>query len=85
MRNAGLKEAQAGIKIAGRNINNLRYADQLPRVIITNLPRIIVERNNVEINTNVIVYLKNISYIFFLYLIICLHISHTYVYSIYMD
>ena len=27
MRNAGLNEAQAGIKIAGRNINNLRYAD----------------------------------------------------------
>ena len=27
MRNAGLKEAQAGIKIAGRNINSLRYAD----------------------------------------------------------
>ena len=27
MRNAGLFEAQAGIKIAGRNINNLRYAD----------------------------------------------------------
>ena len=27
MRNAGLKGAQAGIKIAGRNINNLRYAD----------------------------------------------------------
>ena len=27
MRNAGQKEAQAGIKIAGRNINNLRYAD----------------------------------------------------------
>ena len=27
MRNAGLVEAQAGIKIAGRNINNLRYAD----------------------------------------------------------
>ena len=27
MRNAGLDEAQAGIKIAGRNINNLRYAD----------------------------------------------------------
>ena len=27
MRNAGLQEAQAGIKIAGRNINNLRYAD----------------------------------------------------------
>ena len=27
MRNAGLEEIQAGIKIAGRNINNLRYAD----------------------------------------------------------
>ena len=27
MRNAGMDEAQAGIKIAGRNINNLRYAD----------------------------------------------------------
>ena len=30
MRNVGLEEAQAGIKIAGRNINNLRYADDTP-------------------------------------------------------
>ena len=30
MRNAGLEEAQAGIKIARRNINNLRYADEPP-------------------------------------------------------
>ena len=30
MRNTGLEEAQAGIKIAGRNINNLRYADDIP-------------------------------------------------------
>ena len=29
MRNAGLDETQAGIKIAGRNINNLRYADEI--------------------------------------------------------
>ena len=29
MRNAGLEEAQAGIKIAGRNINNLRYAYEI--------------------------------------------------------
>ena len=29
MRNAGLEEAQAGIKIAGRNNNNLRYADDI--------------------------------------------------------
>ena len=28
MRNAGLEEAQAGIKIAGRNINNLKYVDE---------------------------------------------------------
>ena len=28
MRNAGMEEAQAGIKFAGRNINNLRYADE---------------------------------------------------------
>ena len=30
MRNAGLEETQAGIKIAGRNINNLRYTDDTP-------------------------------------------------------
>ena len=30
MRNAGVEETQAGIKIAGRNINNLRYADDPP-------------------------------------------------------
>ena len=30
MRNAGLDEAQAGIKIASRNINNLRYANDIP-------------------------------------------------------
>ena len=29
MTNAGLEEAQAGVKIAGRNINNLRYADDI--------------------------------------------------------
>ena len=29
MRNAGLEETQAGIKIAGKNINNLRYADDI--------------------------------------------------------
>ena len=32
MRNAGLDEAQAGIKIAGRNINNLRHADGTTRM-----------------------------------------------------
>ena len=32
MRNAGLEEAQVGIKIAGRNINNLRYADDTTRM-----------------------------------------------------
>ena len=33
MRNAGLDEAQTGIKIAGRNINNLRYADDTTRMV----------------------------------------------------
>ena len=33
MRNTGLEEAQAGIKIAGRNINNLRYADDTTLMI----------------------------------------------------
>ena len=32
MRNAGLDELQAGIKISGRNINNLRYADDITLV-----------------------------------------------------
>ena len=36
MRNAGLEEAQAGIKIAGRNINNLRYADDTTRMAESN-------------------------------------------------
>ena len=33
MRNAELEEAQAGIKIAGRNINNLRYADDITLMV----------------------------------------------------
>ena len=33
MRNAGLEEAQAGIKIVGRNINNLRYADDTTLIV----------------------------------------------------
>ena len=35
MRNAGLEKAQAGIKIAGRNINNLRYADDTTLMVET--------------------------------------------------
>ena len=33
MRNAGLEEAEAGIKIAGRNINNLRYVDGITLMV----------------------------------------------------
>ena len=36
MRNAGLEEAQAGIKITGRNINNLRYADDTTLMVRVN-------------------------------------------------
>ena len=35
MRNAGLKETQAGIKIAGRNINHLRYVDDTTLTVLT--------------------------------------------------
>ena len=35
MRNAGLEKAQAGIKIAGRNINNIRYADDTTLMIVS--------------------------------------------------
>ena len=38
MRNVGLEEAQAGIKIAGRNINNLRYADDTTLMAETKKP-----------------------------------------------
>ena len=38
MRNAGLDEAQAGIKIAGRNINNLRYANDITLMLETKVP-----------------------------------------------
>ena len=45
MRNAGLEETQAGIKIAGRNINNLRYADDTTRMAESEeeLKRLLVE------------------------------------------
>ena len=39
MRNTGLEEAQAGIKIAGRNINNLRYTDDTPLVAESEEPK----------------------------------------------
>ena len=35
MRNAGIEEAQAGIKIAGRDINNLRYADDTTLMVVS--------------------------------------------------
>ena len=38
MQNAGLDEAQAGIKIAGRNINNLRYADAAAAKLFQSCP-----------------------------------------------
>ena len=38
MRNARLDEAQAGVKIAGRNINNLRYADDITLMIESKEP-----------------------------------------------
>ena len=58
MRNAGLEEAQAGIKIAGRNINNLRYADDTTLMAeseeLKNLLRKVKEENeNVSLKLNI--------------------------------
>ena len=59
MRNAGLEEAQAGIKIAGRNINNLRYADdttlmaKLEEELKSLLMKVKEETENVGLRLNI--------------------------------
>ena len=59
MRNAGLEEAQVGIKIARRNINNLRYADDTTLMaeneeeLKSLLMKVEVEGENVGLNLNV--------------------------------
>ena len=59
MRNAGLEEAQAGIKIGGRNINNLRYADDTTLMaereeeLKSLLMKVKVESENVGLKPNI--------------------------------
>ena len=59
MRNAGLEETQAGIKIAGRNINNLRYADDTTLMAESEeelkslLMKVKVEREKVGLKLNI--------------------------------
>ena len=58
MRNSGLKEAQAGTKIAGRNINNLRYADttlltESEEELKSLLMKVKVESENVGLKLNI--------------------------------
>ena len=59
MRNAGLEEAQAGIKIAGRNIHNLRYADdntlmaECEEELKSPLMKVKVESENVGLKLNI--------------------------------
>ena len=59
MRNAGLDEAQAGIKIAGRNINNLRYADDTTLMAESEeklkslLMKVKEENENVDLKLNI--------------------------------
>ena len=59
MRNAGLEEAQAGIKIAGRNVNNLRYADDITNMAETEeklkslLIKVKVESEKVGLKLNI--------------------------------
>ena len=53
MRNTGLDEAQAGIKIAGRNINNLRYADEREEKLKSLLMKVkeVSEKVGLKLNT----------------------------------
>ena len=56
MRNAGLEETQAGIKIAGRNINNLRYADDTTLMAESEeelLMKVKVESEKVDLKLNI--------------------------------
>ena len=58
MRNAGLEEAQAGIKIAGRNINNLRHADGTTLMAETEeqkslLMKVKEESENIDLKLNI--------------------------------
>ena len=58
MRNAGLEEAQPGIKIAGRNINNLRYADDTTLMVeseeeLKSLLMKVKESKNVDLKLNI--------------------------------
>ena len=59
MRNAGLDEAQAGIKIAGRNVNNLRYADdttlmaESEKELKTFLMKVTEKRENAGFKVNI--------------------------------
>ena len=53
MRNSGLDEAQAGIKIARRNINNLRYADDTTLMAESLLMKVKVESEKVGLNLNI--------------------------------
>ena len=59
MRNAGLDEAQAGIKIGGRNFNNLRYADDTTRMAESKeelkslLMKVKEESENVGLNVHI--------------------------------
>ena len=59
MRNSGLEEAQAGIKIAGRNINNLRYADDTTLMAESEeelkslLTKVKEEREKVDLKLNI--------------------------------
>ena len=58
MRNAGLEETQAGIKIAGRNINNLRYGDDTTLMAESEeelkslLMKVTVEKKKVDLKLN---------------------------------
>ena len=53
MRNTGLEEAQAGIKISGRNLNNLRYADDTTLMAESLLMKVKEESEKVGLKLNI--------------------------------
>ena len=82
MRNAGLEEAQAGIKIAGRNINNLRYADDTTLLAESEeelkslLMKMKEESEKVDLKLNIQYHASNLDWRFISHMII--HMFHCY-------
>ena len=59
MRNTGVEETQAGIKIAGRNINNLRYEDDITLMAESFSPYVLLFHCYIKLNGNIMLKIVN--------------------------